>query len=76
MNQNQNNRRRGGNGGPGSGPGSPNFGQNIIILLIVAAVAYFIMNYGRSMIRDRRKGKSACGNACASCPMAGKCHGH
>jgi len=53
MSQNQNNRRRGGNSDRGNGPGSPNFGQNIIILLIVAAVAYFIMNYGRSLIRDR-----------------------
>ncbi|MBR2531887.1 MAG: ATP-dependent zinc metalloprotease FtsH [Lachnospiraceae bacterium] len=53
MSQNQNNRRRGGNNGPGNGPGSQNFGQNIVILLIVAAVAYFIMNYGRSMIEDR-----------------------
>ncbi|MBQ1424063.1 MAG: ATP-dependent zinc metalloprotease FtsH [Lachnospiraceae bacterium] len=50
MNQDHNKNRRGGNGG---GSGTPNFGQNIIILIIVASVALFVMNYGRSLIRNR-----------------------
>ena len=49
-----------------------NGGTLAVSLALLAAVILIV----RSMIRDRRKGKSACGNACASCPMAGKCHGH
>lgn len=49
MNQDHNKNRRGGN----AGPGGSGLGQNLIILIIVASVALFVMNYGRSMIRQR-----------------------
>ena len=38
-----------------------------LLLLIVAAII-------RQLIRDKKKGKSACGNNCSCCPMSGKCH--
>ena len=38
-----------------------------VLLLVVGTVVY-------SMIRDRKKGKSACGCGCAHCAMAGSCH--
>ncbi len=35
----------------------------IILILII-----------RSMINDKKKGKSSCGCNCAHCAMAGRCH--
>ena len=44
---------------------------NIIAVLIVAALVILAV---RSMIKDRKAGKSSCGCGCANCAMAGKCH--
>ena len=43
----------------------------IIILSILAAAIFAII---LSLIRDKRKGRTSCGNNCAHCAMAGKCH--
>ncbi len=39
----------------------------VIVLVVVALVIAL-------MAKDKKQGKSSCGNSCASCPMAGKCH--
>ncbi len=41
------------------------------ILVVLAAIVFAIVF---SLIRDKRKGRSSCGNNCAHCAMAGKCH--
>ncbi|MBQ7335859.1 MAG: FeoB-associated Cys-rich membrane protein [Clostridia bacterium] len=50
------------------------FAQNwptvLICIGLIAVVTLIIV----SMIRDKKAGKSSCGNSCASCPMGGKCH--
>jgi len=43
----------------------------LICMALIALVALII----RSLIRDRQKGKHACGAGCAHCAMAGSCHG-
>lgn len=42
----------------------------IISLLLLIVVAAIIVN----LVKDKRKGKSTCGNNCAHCAMAGSCH--
>jgi hypothetical protein len=49
---------------------SNNWGNILIIALVMALVALAVM----SMIRDKKAGKSSCGCNCANCAMAGKCH--
>lgn len=49
---------------------SANIG-NIIVIMILLAVVFFGV---RSIIRDKRQGKSSCGSHCGSCPMSGSCH--
>jgi len=44
---------------------------NIIVIMIVAAVVLLVI---RSMIKDKKAGKSSCGCGCSNCAMAGKCH--
>ena len=43
----------------------------ILVCLVLTVLAVGII---RSLIKDKKKGKSACGNNCAHCAMAGKCH--
>ncbi len=45
--------------------------STIIILIILAVIVYFII---KKLINDKKAGKSSCGNNCAHCAMAGKCH--
>ena len=45
---------------------------SLLVLLAVAAIVTAIVIF---RIRAKRQGKSTCGCGCASCPMAGKCHG-
>jgi hypothetical protein len=42
----------------------------IAILLVLAGAVFAIVF---SLIRDKRKGRTSCGNNCAHCAMAGKC---
>ena len=47
---------------------------NLVNLVIVAALALIVGFAIRSMIRDRKAGKSSCGCNCASCGgCAGNC---
>ena len=47
-----------------------NIGSILVGVVVLAVVALVIV----LMVRDKKQGKSSCGNSCASCPMAGKCH--
>ena len=47
-----------------------NIGTIVVGVVVLAVVALVIV----LMARDKKQGKSSCGNSCASCPMAGKCH--
>lgn len=49
---------------------STNIGTILISLLLLAAVALII----RSMMRDKKRGKSSCGGNCAGCAACGACH--
>ena len=49
---------------------STNIGTILISLLLLAAVALII----RSMMRDKKQGKSSCGGNCAGCAACGACH--
>lgn len=49
---------------------SANIGT-IVVLAVIAAVAAAIVI---GMRRDKKKGRSSCGNNCAHCQMAGQCH--
>ncbi len=43
----------------------------ILISLVLLAVVAMIIGY---LVRERRQGKSTCGNNCAHCAMHGTCH--
>lgn len=47
---------------------------NLGTILVCVVLAFIVVGVIRSLIKDKRKGKSACGNNCAHCAMAGKCH--
>ena len=47
-----------------------NWANILIIALVIALVALAV----RSMIRDKKAGKSSCGCSCANCALADKCH--
>ncbi len=47
-----------------------NVGTIVISLILIGIFALII----KSMIRDKKKGKSSCGCNCAHCAMAGACH--
>lgn len=47
-----------------------NWGTLVVSIVLILMVLLVV----RTMIRDRRAGKSACGNTCAGCALAGKCH--
>ena len=47
-----------------------NAGTLAVGLLLLAITAAIL----RRLLKDRKEGRSACGNSCASCPMHGACH--
>ena len=47
-----------------------NFATILILAVLAAIVAAIVVH----LIRNKRKGKSACGCGCQSCPMEGACH--
>ena len=47
-----------------------NGGTLIVCALLLALVGGIVFK----MIRDRKKGKSACGCDCGCCPMSSACH--
>ena len=48
-----------------------NIGTVLVCAVLVAVFALLI----RSLVRDRKKGKSSCCGGCAGCAMAEHCHG-
>ncbi|MBQ9116105.1 MAG: FeoB-associated Cys-rich membrane protein [Clostridia bacterium] len=48
--------------------------RNIGTLAVLAIVAVVVGIAVFSIMRDKKKGVSSCGNSCSSCPMSGKCH--
>ena len=44
----------------------------IVIALVLAVIAMCIV---RTLVRDRKQGKSSCGGNCGHCPMGGACRG-
>ena len=49
---------------------SENLGTILISIGLIAAVVAII----RSLIRNKKQGKSSCGATCAHCSMSGSCH--
>ena len=49
---------------------SANLGTILICLVLIAAVGCIL----RSMIRQKKQGKSSCGCGCGGCAMQGTCH--
>lgn len=43
----------------------------VIVSAVLLAVIFIAV---RTLIKDKKKGKSSCGSGCASCAMNGKCH--
>ena len=48
--------------------------DNIAAIIICAALIAVIAAIIVSMVRNKKKGESACGCGCADCPMGGSCH--
>ena len=42
----------------------------IICAALIALIAAIIVG----MVKNKKKGKAACGCGCADCPMSGSCH--
>ena len=49
---------------------STNLGTILICLALMAAVGCIL----RSLIRQKKQGKTSCGCGCAGCAMQGSCH--
>ena len=49
---------------------SANAGTLVLCILLLAVVAWIV----RSLLRQRKLGKSSCGCNCAHCAMHGSCH--
>lgn len=49
---------------------SANIGTILISLVLLAVVTLII----RSMVHDKKRGKSSCGGNCAGCAACGSCH--
>ena len=47
---------------------------NWINILVIALVAVAVFFAARSLIKDKKAGKSSCGCNCSHCAMARKCH--
>ena len=37
-------------------------------------LGWIMENIVRSLVKDRKQGKSSCGGNCGHCPMGGSCH--
>ena len=49
--------------------------ENIGTIVIALVLAVIVVCIVRSLIKDRKQGKSSCGGNCGHCPMGGSCHG-
>ena len=48
--------------------------ENIGTILITFVLAIIVVLIVRSLVKDRKQGKSSCGGNCGHCPMGGSCH--
>ena len=48
--------------------------QNIATMILCAVLIAFVAAIIIHMIKNKKKGKSACGCGCADCPMRSACH--
>lgn len=51
---------------------SENIGSIIILLALVAIVTLVVIG----VVRNKKRGRTSCGNSCSGCPMSGKCHSY
>lgn len=49
-----------------------NIGSIFVCLVLLAAVSLIV----RSLIRQKKQGRTSCGCGCAHCAMRGSCHSH
>ena len=47
---------------------------NLVNIIVIALVGVAVFFAARSLIKDKKAGKSSCGCNCSHCAMAGKCH--
>lgn len=47
---------------------------NIGTIIILAVVAFIVGLIVRSMIKNKKAGRSSCGCGCSTCAMNGQCH--
>ena len=47
-----------------------NWGPILVVLIVIAVVILAV----RTIIKDKKAGRSSCGAGCAGCAMHGKCH--
>lgn len=50
------------------------FSQNIATIILCAVLIAVVAAIIIHMIKNKKKGKSACGCGCADCPMRSACH--
>ena len=48
--------------------------ENAGTILVGTALLLLVAVIIRQLAKDKKKGKSACGNSCSCCPMSGSCH--
>lgn len=48
--------------------------QNIGTILICIALCAVLAGVIVSLVRNKKRGKCACGGSCGHCPMSGTCH--
>lgn len=48
--------------------------NNLATLLISLALLILVALIIRSLVKNKKSGKSGCGCNCSSCPMGGSCH--
>ena len=48
--------------------------ENLSTILISAGLLLVVIAIIRSMVKDKKQGKSSCGANCAHCAMHGGCH--
>ncbi len=48
--------------------------ENIGTILICAVLLVIVAAIIANLVKNKRQGKSSCGNGCKGCPMSGSCH--
>ncbi len=49
-----------------------NIGTIIALIAVIAVIALIV----KSIVKDKKQGRSTCGSNCAHCANAGMCHSH